>query len=444
MKQYIIKYTITSCLILFALTTFGQGLQLATMSDIGQVNLTNPAKMPDKRFYLGISPFLDAGTSISGAQIFETTGGFIPGFINVEDLDDDNFVGLNLTVPFGFGFKVKKWAFNVHSTPVYSNQIGFNKDFLGFMTQGNAPYTGETLNLDPQFDISLYQEFGIGVSRQILGIFDVGIRGKFLVGAFNINTVQGDLSLTTSDDFYQLDAAANYDIQVAGFPQITSLQQFETFDSAFQAQANNPLESFTQNRGFAFDIGATMDIGELLHIGVSILDIGNITWEQNSYEYNLSGEFTFEGVDATGFFTGADITNITDTLNIDNIVSVSSKPTSYKAGVNTKTYLTARLKLGKQFFVNGVLRNEFTPNGVRTGFGVGAQKYFGKNLGIGAMYSIQNGSFANLGTNLSLKLGPAQVFVISDNLLPLINQWQAANTNVRIGANVTLNDKKKK
>ena len=90
------------------------------------------------------------------------------------------------------------------------------------------------------------------------------------------------------------------------------------------------------------------------------------------------------------------------------------------------------------------MRNEFTSNGVRTGFGVGAQKYFGKNFGIGAMYSIQNGSFANIGTNLSLKLGPAQIFVISDNLLPLINQWQAANTNVRIGANVTLNDKKKK
>lgn len=443
MKKYTIKYTIASCLILFTFTTFGQGLQLGIMSDVGQINLTNPAKMPNKRFYIGAAPYVGAGTSISGAQIFETTGGFVPGFIDLENLDDENFVALNTSVPFGFGFKVNKWAFNAHYASVYNTQIGFNKDFLGFFTQGNAPYTGQTLNLDPQFNISLYQELGFGVSRQFLKIFNVGVRGKYLVGVLNANTVQGDLSLTTSDEFYQLDAAADYQIQLGGFPQITSLENFESVDSAFQAQFTDPFSALTQNRGFAFDIGATMDIGEFLHVGVSILDIGNITWEQNSYQYDLSGEFTFEGIDATGFLTGDDIENITDTLDIDNIINLSSNPVTYKGGVNTKTYITARLKLGKRFFVNGVLRNEFTPNGVRTGFGVGAQKYFGNILGVGAMYSIQNGSFANLGANLSLKLGPAQIFVISDNLLPAVNQWQAANTNIRIGANVTLNDKDK-
>jgi len=441
MKLYIIKYTIASCLILFAFTAFGQGLQLATMSDVGQVNLTNPAKMPNKRFYIGAAPYVGGGTSINGAQIFETTGGFVPGFIDLNELEDENFVALNASVPFGFGFKVNKWAFNAHYASVYNTQIGFNKDFLGFLTQGNSPYVGETLNLDPKFNISLYQELGIGVSRQFLKIFNVGVRGKFLFGVLNANTVQGDLSLTTSDDFYQLNAAADYQIQLGGFPQIASLQNFESIDSAFQAQFSDPFSAFTQNRGFAFDIGATMDLGEFLHVGVSILDIGNINWQQNSYQYDLSGEFTFDGIDATGFLTGDDIDNITDTLNIDNIVNVSSNPTTYNAGVNTKTYITARLKLGKTFFINGVMRNEFTPNGIRTGLGVGAQKYFGKILGVGAMYSIQNGSFANLGANFSLKLGPAQIFVISDNILPVIDQWQAANTNIRVGANVTLNDK---
>lgn len=441
MKQYIIKYTIASCLILFAFTTFGQGLQLATMSDVGQTNLTNPAKMADKRFYIGVSPFVGLGTSISGTKIYEVNNNLIPYYIDLEGLEDENHLSVRIASPFSLGFKVKKWAFNFHTTPVFNTQVGFNKDFLGFITQGNAPYAGETLNLDSKFDISLYQEFGLGVSRQILGIFNVGVRGKYLVGAFNINTVQGDLSLTTSDEFYQLDAAANYQIQLAGFPEITSLEQFETLDSAFQSQVNDPLGNFTQNRGFAFDIGATMDIGELLHVGVSILDIGNITWQQNSYQYDISGDFTFEGIDATGFLTGQSLPSIGDTLN--SIIDLTSKPATYKAGVNTKTYVTARLKVGKKFFVNGVLRNEFTPNGLRTDFGVGAQKYFDNIFGVGAMYSIRNSSYANVGANISLKLGPAQIFIISDNLLPLVSQWQAANTNVRVGVNVTLNDKKK-
>lgn len=442
MKQYIIKYMIASCLILFAFTTFGQGLQLATMNDVGQINLTNPAKMANKRFYIGVSPFVGLGTSIGGAQIYEVSNSNVPFYIDLEGLDDDNFLSVRVSSPLMLGFKIKKWAFNFHTTPVFNTQIGFNKDFLGFVTQGNAPYTGETLNLDPRFDISLYQEFGFGVSRKILGLFNVGVRAKYLVGAFNINTVQGDLSLTTGEDYYELDASANYQIQLSGFPQISSLDGLDVLDSSFQAQLNDPLANFSQNRGFAFDIGATMDIGELLHVGVSVLDIGNINWKQNSYQYDVSGDFTFEGIDATGFLTGQTLPSIGDTLS--DIVSLSSNPTTYKAGINTKTYITARLKIGKKFFVNGVLRNEFTPTGIRTGFGVGAQKYFGKILGVGAMYSIRNNSFANLGANLSLKLGPAQVFVVSDNLLPLINQWQAANTRVRVGANITLNDKKRK
>jgi hypothetical protein len=44
---------------------------------------------------------------------------------------------------------------------------------------------------------------------------------------------------------------------------------------------------------------------------------------------------------------------------------------------------------------------------------------------------------------MSLKLGPAQVFILSDNILPIISQWQATNTNVRFGVNVTINDKRK-
>ena len=435
MKNYF-KYIIVSCLTFFALSTFGQGLQLATMSDVGQVNLTNPANMPDKRFYLNLSsPFTSIGTNISGAKVYEIPNGLIPGFIDLDALTDNNSIDINVSNPIGFGFKKDKWAFNAHYSPTISSQVSFNKDFIGFITQGNAAYTGQTLNLDPRFDLSFYQEFGIGVSREVLGIFNVGVRGKFLLGTLNINTLQSNLALTTSDDIYQLDAAANYQLQLTGLPQINTLDDFNSIDS-------NSL-SLVGNNGFAFDIGVTMNVGEMLHLGVSVLDIGSINWENNSYQYGLSSEFTFEGVDALDFLSGSNSSNLLDTLNFDNIVNLSSNSTTYTTNINTKTYITARLKLGEKLYLNGVLRNEFTPNGIRTGFGVGAQKQFGKILNVGAMYSIQNNSFANIGANLVLKLGPAQVFIITDNLLPVINQWQVSNTNVRLGANITLNDKEK-
>lgn len=441
MKQYII----TSLVLLFMTTTtaFGQSLQLANMTQVGQINLTNPAAVANKRFYFGVSPFGGVGTSVAGANIFQVESGYLPGFISLDGLDDENFASTNVRVPIAFGFKVKKWNFNIHTASVVDAQIGFNKDFLGFVTQGNAPYIGQTLNLDPQFNVSMYQEFGFGISREILKIFTVGARAKYLVGLANINTVQGDLSLTTSDQFYQLEANADYQIQIAGMPGVATATELIDLpiDSFFNAQIQDPFGNLTGNTGVAFDIGGTMDIGEFLHVGLSILDIGTINWEKDAYQYDLSAAFKFDGIDAAGFLTGDDIASIADTL--DRIVSLTSNEMSYSAGVNTKLYLTGRMKFGKGFYVNAVLRNEFTPNGVRTGFGVGAQKDFGRILSLGAMYSVRNGSFMNLGANMSLKLGPVQVFVLSDNLLPIVNQWEASNTNTRIGVNITLNDKKK-
>jgi|AntRauTorckE5430_2_1112549.scaffolds.fasta_scaffold05390_2 hypothetical protein len=438
------KYIITSIILLFSITIFGQSLQLATMSEVGQINLTNPANMATKRFYLGVSPFPRVGTSLGGSQLYQANGSYLPGFIDLEGVADDNFISANISLPFSMAFKIKKWGFNLHSKSVLNSQIGFNKDFLGFVTQGNGAYVGETLNLDPKFDISMYQEFGIGVSREILKIFNVGVRGKYLVGLANVNTVDGNLSLETAPEFYQLRAEADYTIQLAGIPTLNNLSDYAVIDSFFNEIAANPLNSYsnlTQNRGFAFDIGATMNIGKMLHVGVSVLDIGRINWEENSSEYKISGQFQFDGIDAAGFLTGDDLANIVDTL--DQIVTLTSKPTTYSTSINPKIYVTARMKFGKEFYLNGVFRSEFTSQGAQTAFGVGCQKNFKRILSVGAMYSIRNGSFANLGANMSLKLGPAQVFILSDNILPIISQWQATNTNVRFGVNVTINDKRK-
>lgn len=442
MKQYII----TSIILLFTITTFGQGLQLATMTEVGQINRTNPAKFADKRLYIGFSPFIGIGTNTAGTDVFQIDGGFLPGSIDLNNLEDENFLSSRIRANFDIGFKIKKWAFNVGTGTVFNNQTNFNKDFIGFITEGNAPYVGETLNLDPDFSFSLHQEFGVGVSREILGFLNVGVRAKYLVGLVDFRTSEGQLSLTTGEEYYQLSLEGDYQFQIAGLPQVQTAEEFSELqiDSFFNEKLVNPFGNLTGNTGFAFDIGATAEFGDRLQVGLSILDLGSIKWEQDAAQYNVEGSFEFDGIDAAGFITGNGSESILDSLELDNIIDFSGKPQTYSTALNPKLYATARFKFGKKLYLNAVLRNEFTENGVRTGFGIGIQKNFGRTLSVGTMYSIRNGSFANLGANLSLKLGPAQFFVVSDNLLPIFQQWQAANTNVRLGFNVTLNDKKKK
>lgn len=441
MKQYII----TSIILLFTITTFGQGLQLASMTEVGQINRTNPAKFADKRLYIGFSPFVGIGTNTAGTDVFQVDGGFLPGSIDLTSLDNENFLSSRVRANFDIGFRVKKWAFNISTVTAFNNQTNFNKDFIGFVTQGNAPYVGETLNLDPEFQFSLHQEFGFGISREFLGFLNVGVRAKYLVGLADIRTTEGQLSLTTGEEFYELQLEGDYQLQVAGLPLVQTLEEFSELpiDSFFTEKLVDPFGNLTGNTGFGFDIGATAEFGDRLQVGLSILDIGSINWEEDAAQYDIEGSFEFDGIDAAGFITGNGSENILDSLDLDNLIDFSGKAQTYSTRLNPKLYTTARLKISKKLYLNAVLRNEFTGNGVRTGFGVGLQKKVSKMLSVGAMYSIRNGSFANLGANLSLKLGPAQLFVVSDNLLPLIKQWQATNTNVRLGLNITLNEKKK-
>lgn len=439
------KIILSSIILLFTITTFGQGLQLATMTEVGQINNTNPAKFADKRLYIGFSPFAGIGTNTAGTDVFQVNSGFLPGSIDLQNLEDKNFIASRVKANFDLGFKVKKWSFNIGTATAFNNQTNFNKDFIGFITQGNAPYVGETLNLDPEFHFSLHQEFGFGISREILGFLNIGVRAKYLVGLADIRTTKGELSLTTGEEYYELLLEGNYQLQVAGLPQVQTIEEFSELpiDSFFSEKLTDPFGNLTGNTGFAFDIGATAEFGDRLQVGLSILDLGSIDWEQDAAQYDVEGSFEFNGIDAAGFITGNGSGNVLDSLDLDNIVDFSGQSQTYSTKLNPKLYATARLKFGKNLYLNAVLRNEFTENGMRTGFGVGLQKNFGRILSLGAMYSIRNGSFANLGANLSLKLGPGQLFLVSDNLLPIIHQWQTTNTNVRLGLNITLNDKKK-
>lgn len=445
MKQYI--FLVLGLFI--TVSSSAQGLGLTMMNNVGQINLTNPANNSNKRFYLGVTPYAGLGTSFAGANAYAINTGLLSGIgfgVDINELSDQNFIMADVqVVPLAIGFKRGKWSLNTHLAFNTNFHLNFPKEFLGLLLEGNAPYIGQTINLDPDINISSYTEIGVGINREFLNFLTVGARVKFLSGIMDLRTTSSDLTLETKDEFYQLAANANYEFQVGGLPSFNDFESIanENLDSIINVKINNPLSSMTANKGYAFDFGASARLGNFLQVGLSVLDLGSIRWKSDAYKYTAKGDFTFEGLDVAGFLTGQnvdDIGSIGDTLT--KVIDLTSVAESYSAPLNTKIYITGRLKFGKELYLNGVLRNEFTPAGVQTGFGVGLQKHLGL-LSLGMMYSIQNGSFANIGANAALKLGFVQIYVVGDNFLPVVNQWQAANANIRAGVNLTFNDKKK-
>jgi hypothetical protein len=409
--------------------SFGQGLQLATMRNIGQTNLVNPASQTDQKFFIGGAFQNGIGTNFAGAKFYRNDLGLSPIYVNPDDLKENQFFSLNTSVPLMVGFKVKDWKVMLHTQTQFATQAYFNKDVIALLMNGNAPYVGQTMTLDPGFSTSLYQEVGVGVSRSFLKIFTFGARVKLLGGFFNLETQDGELSIYTDDENYALTGRANYLFRSAGLSDLSSIDE-----GTFVGGNLFDNSTFTQNTGVAFDLGATMNINDRLEVGLSVLDLGAIRWKEGAYTYNVKGEFTFSGIDAAGFLTGSDIGNPLDSL--EGQISFNSSDASYSSALTPKIYATGRFGVTESFDVTGVVRAAILDEGAETAIGIGVQKQFGKVLGLGAMYSIQNGSFANIGINMSLKLGPIQGFFIVDNLLSNPTSGNIGNTGFWMGGNI--------
>ena len=58
------------------------------------------------------------------------------------------------------------------------------------------------------------------------------------------------------------------------------------------------------------------------------------------------------------------------------------------------------------------------------------------NLSLGASYAIRHKRFDNLGLNMSVKLGPVQIYAVTDNLITAIKNYDSSTMNLRFGLNL--------
>ena len=112
--------------------------------------------------------------------------------------------------------------------------------------------------------------------------FSIGGRIKYLNGIGNLSTSNSNLFLTTDDDIYQLSLNADYQINAS------SLLLYNGLDAPEEIVQLGGLgldQVFTSNRGLAFDLGVHLKFDDL-DIALSVLDIGQITWEENVRNYS--------------------------------------------------------------------------------------------------------------------------------------------------------------
>ncbi|MFT4973003.1 MAG: hypothetical protein ACI9JY_002209, partial [Saprospiraceae bacterium] len=295
----------------------------------------------------------------------------------------------------------------------------------------------ETIDLSNEFVLNSYNEFALGAAYKI-GKITVGAKAKYLSGFRSAATDkdQNSATLYTDPDIYQLTLTSDYRLNSSG---TVDFNGFDEFDIRFDVDdAGNEL--FTKNTGWAFDLGATMEVTEKLTIAASILDIGSIEWTEDTRNYTSKGTFTYEGLDISDAITNGDddpdFGNPLDT--IESIFRAIETNKSYTVDLPTKFYLSGQYKVSEKLGVGATFFTEKFREETFNALSLNSHYQLLKNIAIGANYTtlLEEGKHFNVGLNAAVKLGPVQVFGTTDNVVALFNQDDAQFFSARFGINL--------
>ena len=445
------KFIIISLLLIgFNFASFAQqDLTIQNMQIVPQSNNNNPANIPTPKVYISF-PALSSfyfGLSSSGFAYKDviTRRADDSLAINPDNLlskmAKTNFLSLNLNEEiFSFGFKLlKKNYFSFSVSTKMTARFAYPLDLFQFLIKGNGAFLGQTADFSGiGINASAYTEYAMGFSRIINKKLTIGIRPKFIYGIANVYTNKSDLSILTD--------AVDYTINAQGNLRVNSSLDSNFYSNSKNLNPKNVLLN-NKNTGYGIDLGAQYEITPKIVVGASIVDLGRITWNANTRNFQTgSMAYSFSGIDLNDFFSKTDTVNpfqkITDSLKKTFKVTENNK--SYSTSLPTKIYLTGMFKLTKHDKVGVLFRGELFNNQLYPAYSASLSHQFGNMLNLTASYSILNRSYSNVGVGMALNFGFWQIYLTSDNVLGAMYPTTIKNVIFHFGMNFIFGYKPKK
>jgi len=424
--------------LIVASSLFGQrDLTLYSMSNISQSLTVNPAFRPKTNvfvsFPIGMQTFgiTNSGFGVadllsSDQKSFTTDEQFFKGMRSI------NYLQVQMKNELlGFGFRVKKNYFTFNITGKYSSEFDYTPDFIQLFIQGNGgSLSGKRASFDGLgLHVSEYVEYALGYNREVNDKLVVGGKIKLLSGIANMTTSKSTLGLTTGVNGTSIGFDGSAFIKSSNLGVILDTNNNTQF----------PIGSGFNfaNLGLAADLGATYKLNEKINLSASIIDLGFISWKNDVRNYELKKfEYAFNGVDASKILN--DTINVFDKINdtLRNMFKTEQSNSSYSTSLATRFYVGGNYHFNK-FFNAGVLwYSQFVRNQYRPGLVLSATANVKSWLSASLNYGMYANSFTNIGFGLSLRGGPIQLFVLTDNILAPFNLGGTRTASVSFGLNL--------
>lgn len=412
-------------------------LGLSFMHHVWQSNITNPAIVQDKTVVIGLMGIRNNiafdGPTYNEIVSHENGKAVIDIDRFIDKLDSRNKIRDDLDIPtLSAALRLGKLTLSLGHSVKYHAFFEYPKTLPQLVWQGNAQFIGQEVDLGNELQLTGYHELAAGAAYKF-GVLTLGAKAKFLSGIADATTDDDHhtASLFTDPDVYQITLNGDYILHTANSFNYNSYKDL----SADFNYGNLTLERFfSKNAGFAFDLGVRLEIGKL-DLSASLLDLGKITWDDDVTNYIATKSYEYDGLDFSEALTGGEDVNFDQALDtLDALFQVEKTSSSYSSKLPRKIYLSGVYKLNETWSLGGLFFNENFRGKSTVSAAVGANAALFKFLNAGATYAVKDGTFDNIGLNVTLTLGPVQVFAVTDNVIAAFKPGDTNNYSVRLGA----------
>ncbi len=419
-----------------------QSNTLFFMHSVPQSNFINPAIQAECRWFIGLpvissTHFNLAHNGFTVNHLLEEQGEGVYSLDAeriVRKLTGMNYLSSELyTHLFAIGHKRKDYYFTFSIRERNDFILFYPKDLFAFVYRGNTQFEGEWISLNGTgIQFNHFREYAVGVSRKYDEYRTFGIRGKILFGKLNLNTRKSKIGLFTQENTFNLlfvndilgNASLPYglDIDEDGNYYITNTDYtFET-DLIFNRR----------NFGLGVDAGFLYKYDENINISGSILDVGAIFYRSDLTNYDVEGDFFYDGplgdtVPTEDYFEDV-INTFTDGSIIDN------RPYIYF--LQPKIFLGATYKLNDRINLGGLVTGKIYRQKIQSGLTLSANTRFARYFSASLSWSYIHRSINNLGLGMAFGRMPLQLYIVSDNVPGMIWLQSSKNINLRFGLNI--------
>jgi hypothetical protein len=422
-------------------------LTLYNFSSIPQALNVNPAARTSAKVWIGLpvvsgTHFHYHNNGFALIDLFET--GTDPDENRnriIESLDENSQFTINQSYDlFSLGIKMGKGFVTLGAEQVVDFRMDYPADILRLFNFGNASgaanepldevFSLSTFDLESEVRTNAY----LGYQRTFMDDrLSVGARFKYIIGQqstfverINANIITNDTALIVSSDVL---------VRTSGSASL--------IDGGADL---DPLAlALPENSGIGFDFGVGYQLNDHWNVSASVVDLGYVDWTSNNRNYVSQGEFTFTGVDVD--FSDENPGQGSEYL-VDSLVAAfdfqEEDGVAYRKSLNTRIFASANYKFNSKHQIGVLFHTRKWGDEFFNDYSVNYRSRLARNFEYSISYSIINGTYQNFGAGFSAKLGPLQLYLISDNVFGAIAYETLQSTNLRLGLNIVFFGRKNK